>query len=411
MFSPDLLITKFQWLHKISARNLSLLYVIRTLKEVLFNVCLFFIPIYLFTLRDVLPYFSSLSLSSNQKGILLVASFYGISLLTGYITAISISALVRKLGLELSIILSFILRVGVFACLYFYTQSPLLLVLAGILEGLHSNFACNYFFNVLTEKQHTLWLKSEMGLKQFSVQLLLVLLPSFSGYLAYFYGFEVIFLFGSIVSIIAAVVMSSIHIHVPLDETSWQGFFDLLKLSKISTSLATIGSRYTTEAALLLWPLYVFIFLGNVNRVGYLYTLSLFLALLITFFVGNVHFQKSKRHLLISGGILSVIWLIRAQILSIWGFAIADALEKLLGRSHWRFFDWHFLKLAHSKQVYSSAVYQEMLRSSVGILIWVLIALLFILTTSWKGIFIFGAIGVLLSLLSHHHEKTSTTSS
>lgn len=407
MHNIEALLSKFPWLRTISEKDLRLLYGVRILRDLLNKITLFFLPIFLFTLGRESDLLNILNLTPLQKGMVMIGIFYGLARLSIFLSAIPLAQFSRRFGFEVAVMFSYVLRLGVFACLFYTKQMPELILVAAILEGIQCNLFWNSFFTVLSERIHRKWAGSELGLMQFVVQLLAVLTPALTGYLAYQYGFDILFLLGSVISVVSAVMVFSLHLKVPRDEVNWGEFFQWLKDPVFFRLTGSFIGRYFNDAVLLLWPLYVFLLLGSIDEVGFLYTFSLFLAMLLTFFIGGyLNKHHSKKPFYFSGAALSLIWLARMNIFTIWGVALADMSERLFANFHWLFYDWVVMIDGKGRQAFSYFVYREIVMSVGAIIFWCIFTSFFMVTSSWNGIFIFGGIGVLLSLLiSDNHDR------
>lgn len=397
----------------ISEKNIRLIYFLRLIRDVLNKVTLFFLPIFLFNFGGDLSWFDGLRLSNIQAGMILIAIFFSFERLVIFFTAIPLGKWMNKWSFETSLLLSYLLRVVSFACLYFSHQYPLLLLVSALFEGIQSNFFWNSFFTLLTNQLEEKSIGKELGLHSFLFQVATVLSPALSGYLAFRYGIEVLFLLGIVLNLVSAVVITGINIRLPQDQVSWKEFSTWLKNPVFLKATGSFAGRYINDTVLFLWPLYVFLVLGTVERVGFLYTFSLFLALVLAFFIGGFidKISSNKKPFFLSGGALSLVWLARTQIFSIWGMALADTVEKVFSNFHWLFYDVLFIKRGRGSQAFSYFVYREMMISAFAILFWSLVCIFFMINDSWSAVFIFAGIGVLLSLLISEtfDEKKSTT--
>jgi MFS family permease len=385
----------------ISEKNIRLIYFLRLIRDVLNKVTLFFLPIFIFNFGGKLPWFESMQLSDIQAGMILIAIFFSIQRSVIFFSAIPLGKWMIKWNFETSLLLSYVLRVVSFACLYFASQYPLLLVAAAFFEGIQSNFFWNSFFTLLTNHIEEKSMGKELGLHRFLFQIFSVLAPAISGYLAYRYGLEVLFLLGIVLNLISAVLITGININLPQDDVSWKEFKEWLKKPSFLKATGSFAGRYINDTVLFLWPLYVFLVLGTVERVGFLYTFSLFIALVLAFFIGGFidKISANRRPFFLSGGALSLVWLARTQIFTVWGMALADTVERVFSNFHWLFYDVLFIKRGKGTQAFSYFVYREMVISAFAILFWALVCIFFMINDSWSAVFIFAGIGVLLSLL------------
>lgn len=385
----------------ISKSNLRLIYFVRVIRDILNKVTLFFLPIFLFDFGKNLEWFKQFSLTDVQAGMILIAAFFSIQRLVIFFTAIPLGKAMIKANFETSLLLSYLLRVVAFTALYFANQHPILIVVAAIFEGIQSNFFWNSLLTLLTNHLDEKTMGKDLGLHRFVFQLATVLTPAISGYLAYKYGLEVLFLLGIVLNLLSAVVAMGINIKLPQDDVSWKEFSQWLKNPSFFRATGSFAGKYINDTVLFLWPLYVFLILGSVDRVGFLYTFSLFIALVLAFFIGGYidKLSDNRKPFFLSGGALSLVWLIRTQVFSIWGIALADTVERLFSNFHWLFYDVLFIKRGRGSQAFSYFVYREMMISAFAMIFWAAVTVFFMIADSWSGVFIFAGIGVLLSLL------------
>jgi hypothetical protein len=129
--------------------------------------------------------------------------------------------------------------------------------------------------------------------------------------------------------------------------------------------------------------------------------------MILSLFIGaKLDKREHKRPFFISGGLLSLLWVIRSQIIGYWSIALVDAFDKLTGSFHWLFFDRVLISRGKGREAFSYFIYREIIISVTVVVFWSIFALTFLLwPLEWKGLFIMAAVGVLMSLLiSKKHE-------
>lgn len=394
-------------------RNEKLLFVVKILRQLLNKVTVLFLPIFLFLIATDLPWMNTWQLSGMQKGIVVIAAFFCIQRFVTFVTAIPLSKLMLKSGQETSLIFSYLLRTIMFAALFFARLFPELLILAAVLEGLQANFFWNSFIVIAAKrgfgKRH---LKSATVFN-FFLQILLALSPAFSGYIAYMYGLETVFLVGIVLSLVSAMIVMMTSLRFPQDSASWPEFVGYCKKNVFIKSVGSLGGTYINDAVLFLWPLYVYLVLGTVERVGFLFSISLFITLMMTYFVAEYvsHIFFSKKSVFMSGVAVIGMWLVRVTTVSAWGMIFIDVLDRIFSGVYWTNYDIALFKQTKGNKVFSYFVYREMVVSLIGMLFWITCAILFLLTSPWSVIFIFAGFGVSLSMLvrTTPHEKQIST--
>jgi MFS family permease len=391
-------------------KNLNYLFVVRVLRDVINQVGLFFLPIYLFQIGKTLPWLHRYNLDDIQSGMVTVALFFICERLAIFATAIPVGKFIGRIGFTKSIFFSYLLRIGFFTALAFLDRKPELIILAGLLEGFQANFFWPSYFSLFSRHAHVDHMGKDLGFMQFFLQLFTVFVPAASGFLAFYFGFPILFFCAIGLILASSVIILLMDLEGTADSVSWAEFRQWLKNPNFVRFAISSTGRYINDGILFLWPLYVFFALGSIDRVGYLYTFSLFLALLVIYFMGvYIDKAKTKRSFFFSGGFLSLMWLARTQQLTVWGIAFVDALDKLFSNMYWLFYDAITLRSTKGGQALSYFVYREVVTSSVAIIFWLLFGAFFWYNQGWNTLFIVGGLGVLLSLLitEHRYEKPS----
>lgn len=394
------MISHLPFLHFVSDRNLRLLYIVRAIKDLLNRLTMFFLPIYIFSIGHSGALLGSTYLTSLQRGMVLLALYFLLMRVVIFLTAIPIGIYTRKIGFSRALLYAYVIRLLSFTAFVYLQQYPLLIFVAIVLEAIQSNFFWNSFFAILTDQSERSEIGSNLGGMQLMLQIIAAITPAISGIIAFTFGFSAVFMIGIGLLLISIMFVLQMDLHLVKDRVSWRGFSDWFQDQSLSGQHLSIVGRYVNDAALFVWPLYVFLLLGSVEKVGYLYTFSLFLAIVATFFISMYLDQtKNRRPFFLSGGFLSVLWIARTQVFGIWGIAIVDMFERLAANYHWLFYDTVFIRLGKGKHSYSYFVYREMVMSIAAVIFWSLFAAFFAVTTSWAAVFIVGGVSVLLSLL------------
>lgn len=390
-----------------NTHNLHMLYGIRVLREVTNNLVFFFLPLFLFQLGPKIEFFSQFNLNDFQKGMIMVGVHFFLYRLAFLIFAIPVGKLIKRvLGFKNAFIVSRLLAVLVFLLLQKGTSLYWLVWLAAFLDGIEGSFFWPNFYSVFGTNTKNKRVGEDLGLLQFLLQFVAMAAPAFGGLIAVFMGYDMLFLFGVILSMFGVIFAVSMHPEKMTVEPKFSELWAWLKESRFRRLSATFIGRYIDQSVLALWPLYVFLILQGVEKVGYLYSLSLFLAMIMSFFIGfYVDHNKSKRPFMISGGLMSLLWFMRMQVVDIWGIAFVDVTNRLLGSFHWLFYDSIMIKRASGKRVFAFFVYREVITSIGGLITWVAFIALFIFSGNWKVLFLVAAIGTLTSLFISEKVK------
>jgi len=164
---------------------------------------------------------------------------------------------------------------------------------------------------------------------------------------------------------------------------------------------AFIGSmgKVVEELTWMLWPLYLFLLLGSEQKVGYFSTIVLILSLTIAYFMGwYLGKHKGKRMFMISGTVISVLWIVRTFLVSIWAFIVVDVLDTLVTTIYTPVFDSFMLRFARRNIGFRFFVYREFLLGCVQVVFWLFLIALFMVPFAWKLLFLLGGAGIIVSM-------------
>lgn len=381
------------------SRNLRLLFVIRVARDVINKLAIFFLPLYLFQM-DTGNWQLLSSLSPLQRGILFVASYYLLNRVVVVFTAIPLSRLVNVFGHQLAMTLAHLSYIVFIACLYASISNPLWVLVALIFDGVQSNLFWNSQHTLLSRVAMKSHMGEDLGILQFLLQLAAALVPALGGLLIVNFGYASLFtitILGVMVGLVFSLLLTN---KKEPDIVSYGELWSWMSERRFLRLAVSVVGRYMHDAALVLWIIYVFVLLGRVDSVGFLFTLSLFFALMVSLLIGvYVDHRHSKRPFIASGGVLTLLWMARTQVFSFWQVAIVDTIEKLTGNAHWLFYDTWFMRRGKGSQDFSYFVYRQMIMSLGAVGFWLLVIALFVLTRwEWMGIFVLGAVGVIFSL-------------
>lgn len=380
--------------------DMRFLFAVRIIRDLVAKISLFFLPVYLFKLGQ--ENFSSLfglSMNSFQIGITTVAVYFLLLRLTVLLLSMPIARLMQKTGVAKMFAFGHIFYVLLFALLMMSTKIPWLIVPAALIDGLQVVFFWTPYHILLARNSSKNHIGQDLGLQQFLLQLVSILAPAFAGAGILYFGYSFVFLVaaaGVLLSMVFALQIKNEFYTVSVSLRDMREWLQQKSFRKLSLSYA---GRYINDASLAVWPLYIFLVLGSIEKVGYLYTFSLFIAMVFSLFIGSyIDHHKQKKWFFASGGLLSIVWLVRSFVTSIWLIAFVDVADRLTANFYSLFFDAQYLKGGKGKQDISYFTYREVIVSFAALIYWSLFILIFILTQSWFTLFAFAAVGVALSL-------------
>jgi len=395
-------------LHVNKSRNANLLYGVRVFRDLVSKLAIFFLPIYLYQHGSSDQFWQFLSGNELQKGVLLLVLFYLVHRVTILLTAIKIGRLITRIGYRNSMLVGFILFTIFLSLLYVESNLGWLLLVAAFVNGLETNFFWNSYNTLISKFTLKRHMGQDLGLLNFFLQLGRVIAPALGGLLVVSFGFQSLFLVGLVGVLICIIFVLQLDLKIERDVISWKEFFSWIKEKEFLRLAISQAGRYFNDATLVFWPLYIFLILGSIDRVGFLYTLSLFMAMIVSFGVGfYIDNNKNKKPFYVSGGVLSILWILRSQVISFWQIAVIDTIDRLSANFYAVYYDAIAIKRGKGSQALSYFVYRELIVSVVAILFWLVVGGLFLVFPDpWLALFVLAAVGVLMGLLVKEHHQS-----
>ncbi|KKU23101.1 MAG: hypothetical protein UX35_C0010G0019 [Microgenomates group bacterium GW2011_GWA1_46_15] len=322
-----------------------------------------FIPLYLYTRIHSIGFFNIsffAHVSDLQKTVFLTCAFFLVMRLVTLVTIFPLSRFIRMVGLVKSMFIGNLLNMGMYLALYMANTNAWFLVLAAVLEGfVVTLYWVPYYtqFVVHAELKH---LGQDVGALAFLDKLVRIGMPMLGGIIAASLGFRMLHLASAILFLLAAVV---------------------------------------DDAVFLLWPIFIFFIVGTVERVGYVYSLVLFVSLVIAYFMGwYLGKHKGRTLFVLCSSLLSALWVARIFVQQVWHIITIDLVDRLAVGVYEPIFDTVFFRKSRGKHVYHIQIYREVVNSLAAICIWSIIILFFILPFGWTGAFLLAGFGILLSI-------------
>jgi len=392
------------------SKNLNRVLALRIINDWIAKFISFFIPIFLYGLGQNLVYPGPLALlnqlSSFQKGVVLMALYS--ALLRGLILILSLplGKLVARHGTRLGLLANLFFQTGYLLFLLLSRQSLWFLYPAALFQAIHIYLLNTIYFTLFALFSLKKHVGEDLSLAEFILQLVSVAVPAIGGVIIVQFGYDLLFL-SSLIGIGASFAMTLLMDPITFKiAPAWSEFRSWLKNRPYQKVLVSYVGRYVNDGALGLWPIYVLIFAGSIEKVGFAYSLSLFFSMIIIFFTG-IYFDHHKSHkpFLISGSLLSSLWLVRMSVTNILSAVIVDTLDKLAGSFHWLFFDAMAINGSKGDRALSFFTYRELIMSVSGVIFWLLVAGVFVLPMGWYSLFALGAVGMILTLFMNDHRQ------
>lgn len=382
-----------------TSRDLTLLYYEKVIRDLVNKLVFFFFPIYLFevgsrSLTQFLP------LNDWQSGIVALGGYYVLTRLLMVAIIIPIGAITARAGYQRALFYSYVFRACSFLGLFLSVLNPLFLIAVIVFEAIQQSFYWPSYWTLLARNTHKKTMGANLGAIQIGLLTLGAVTPAISGILNSELGFQIIFFLGTVGTVASMCLVLLLSATCDFDTVSWAELKQWLSERRYARLSLAVTGRYVYDVMVYLWPLYLFFLFGTVERVGFVATMALFLALVVTVFATvKLDSLKSRAPFKISGISIALSWFLRTQVFTFWSAALVDALDKISGNYHWLYFDVTLFKRSKGSQAHSFFVYHELLLSVVMAITWLLVVLALVLTGSWQLLFVITGIGVLLTLL------------
>ena len=383
--------------------ELRLLFLAHLLRGMTNQVVGLFIPVFLFTQGVKLEIFQRFqfweSLGFIQQGVFFVALFFLITRLAVVISTFPLVRFMRKIGLAKSMVLGNVLLICSYYLLQLSELQQWFFVPSAICLGIGIPLYWISYYTEFSLHSYLGKIGQQVGGLYFLDKLLHAMLPLLGGSIVAFLGYDALFLFGIGFMLISSILLALMHdIHFSY-KVSFQELRTWIAQPKYQHAFLGSMGKILEELAWLLWPLYLFLFLGSEQKVGYFSTIVLILSLANSYFMGwYLGKHRGRRMLMLSGTILSLLWLVRTLLVSVWAFLFVDVVDKLVNSVYAPVFDSLLLGFARGKKVFRFFVYREFLLGLLQIVFWLLLALLFMVPFAWKVVFVMGGVGMLFSL-------------
>jgi MFS family permease len=388
-------------LHLDTGKDIRLLYTVRFIVELAARLASFYVPIFLFQLGNdqVLPFLHQLE--PLQQGMVLIGMFYIVFRITTVVTMPLVGILFKRTSVSFGLTFSHFLMIVVLLSLAQARTWPYLLLVAAIANGIYASLFWISFHTLLSKNTLKNHLGEDLGLLQVGMQLVNMLGPALGGVIIVTLGYPVLFFLAVALLLVSSIIsffLTPVKMKVAF---SFKAVGKLFFTTDFSTQSVAFVGRYINDAVILLWPLYMYFFLGSADRVGYFYSLAFLMAMMLSMVFGfYIDHTKGKQSFWSSGGILSLLWMVRGALFSIWSLAVVDALDKLVSNFHWLFYDALVYRSSKSTEPVIFFMAREIFISMGAVIFWVVFIGLFVWTTQgWWSLFALAAAGTLLSVL------------
>ncbi|MBI5151681.1 MAG: hypothetical protein HZA34_03860 [Candidatus Pacebacteria bacterium] len=365
-----------------------------------------FIPVFLFLQGERYTFFSfGHEWSGITRGVLAVCFYFIVYRVIVLLFAVPSASLIRRMGLTKSMMVGNFILASLFASFYGTLYYPWLLFLTPILAGIETVFYWVPYYTQFSVHADIKKLGQEVGAADFLDRLIRACLPMVGGAMIGVFGFQALHITGVLFLVLASVCLLAVHETRLSFRVSLLEFFAWVKNRLFRDIIIGFCGKYIDDASFELWAVYTYIFLGTAQRVGYLYSVVLFLSLIISYVMGwYLGKHKGRKIFVLSGTLMSMMWMFRTMVQTVWHIIAVDLVDRLALSAFVPIFDTRFFFASRGKLVFHFYIFREMILSCIGILFWVSVGILFVLPAQWSGVFVLASIGSLLSIRMRRNE-------
>ncbi len=369
----------------------------------------FYLPLFLFQRAPGIDFIQGLFpvKTQLQQGLILVAAFFFIERLMVMLFSIPIAQLTIKLGHARTFVIGDLIFALTAVSLARVDDFSWLLFPAAIMSGLKISFFWQSYRTLVDRMGGKKKVGKTAGVRRMLNNIVAMLSPAVGGVIIQALNFSALFYVGLIFLLLAVIGHLNLKLNQELDEVNWQEYFSWLKENRFKQLFISQAGKMFNSLALMLWPLYIFLLLGDVTKVGIIYSISLLISIIINYFLGDFldKSDQGKATYFLSGGVLSVLTIFKIWAMQVWHVVIVDSLDRMIGSFHWVVYDKIIMARGIGSQDFSYFVYRMINQAVASFVFWGLFLIFFLIVPiGWKGVFIVGSLGALLSLLAREKK-------
>lgn len=371
------------------------------LRESGFSLVGIFTLIYIFRLGSGRLFFDWPSLTQTQVGLLTVV-IYVLILRTSALLSVFPSARIASIvGLPISAVIGNMLAAGKFAVLAASIANPWLIFLAAALQGLQIVSFEPAYNTMFAHQASFSKVGRDVGAFTFILRLTHALLPAVAGTLILGFGFSVAFVGSMTLLLLSNIPLLFMRWHEVLPPPSLRAFFSWYGNQLDRRVFTAICGKYVADVVLELWPIYLILLFGQIEQVGLLISLALFISLITTYLSGWYIDHTKKNIPFVAGGVfIAIFWIGRIGITALSLVLSLEVAQKIVESFFNPSFDVTLYKIAKHLKTYEFYVYKEVALSLVSLFFWSALGVIFfVFGAVWDWLFIVAALGIITATI------------
>ena len=385
------------------------LYLSHMLRSVSMSMVTLFVPIFLFlrvdTIVSSIPILSRMISSTGPEyyitaGLVILAVYFGLSRAIALVSLFPMVGMMRKFGLHAGMVTGNIMLIVTYAMLFLADLHPIFILFAAVFNGLELAAYWVPYYSIFSTFAKLDRLGEEVSGLMMTEKLARILSPLLGGIIATAFGFSVLYVVGVIIMILAInaiLMMKRIHISTKVE---WKEFSAWMKKpGNHRVSIAMIG-RLFEILALLSWPVFLYQIVRSVSVVGMVTSFAGLLSLMVMYFAGIwLAKHRGQKLFYFSGGILSMLWLLRLSVQTAYHALAVDTVDRLFSALNAPIFEVLFLERSRIGRLFHFFVYREIVLSIAAMIFWFTVGVFALIGFGWHAVFILGAAGAIFTML------------
>jgi MFS family permease len=154
--------------------------------------------------------------------------------------------------------------------------------------------------------------------------------PMIGGVVAAVFGFPALFILAAVMSLVAAVPLLKTKERFRVQKLAYVSFWKIIFAKRHRRMVVTMLGWAEDLVAMVYWPLFIFIVMGSVDKLGYVVSFNVLLMTLFGFFIGEVSDRYPRRVVLrINWPFVVLSYLFRCVAISPVRVVLTDALSRI----------------------------------------------------------------------------------
>ena len=233
----------------------------------------------------------------------------------------------RKIGFKSTIRLSLVPYLVFILAMIATPYSSVMLLVAAVMMGMHTGFFWWGYHGYFIKTGESGHLGKSVGEADLLETTATVVTPIIGALIAGILGISVLFIVSAVFMVIAIILLGKDHERRQRRDVKFVEVLKLIKKHKY-IAVAYVGVATDMVMYIVIWPVFLFLFFGEVLNLGIVVSASAFFAAIFSYIVGSrVDKQGERRVVSIGSPLVSISWFIKAFVQTLPVFIATDALR------------------------------------------------------------------------------------